>query len=57
MLSKIKLSFTRINYKLFFALIVLGLGNLAFVLYDIAVSKMALVYIWTVAPKIKKILK
>ncbi len=39
------------------ALIVLGLGNLAFVLYDIAVSKMALVYIWTIAPKLKKILK
>ena len=39
------------------ALILLGLGNLAFALYDIAVSKMALVYIWTIAPKIKKILK
>ena len=39
------------------ALIVLGLGNLAFVLYDIAVSKMAMVYIWTISPKLKKILK
>jgi hypothetical protein len=39
------------------AIIVLSLGNLAFVLYDIAVSKMALVYIWTIAPKLKKILK
>lgn len=39
------------------ALIVLSLGNLAFVLYDIAVSRMATVYMWVVRPKFKNILK
>ena len=39
------------------ALIVLSLGNLAFVLYDIAVSRMATVYMWVVRPKFENILK
>lgn len=39
------------------AVITLGLGNVAFVLYDIAVSRMATVYMSVVKPKIKKIFK
>ena len=39
------------------ALILLGLGNIVFVLYDIAVSRMAGVYLGVVRPKIKGILK
>lgn len=39
------------------ALIALGVGNVAFVLYDIAVSRMAMVYMMVVRPKIKRILK
>ncbi len=39
------------------AFITLGVGNVAFVLYDIAVSRMAVVYMMVVRPKIKRILK
>ena len=39
------------------ALIALGVGNVAFVLYDIAVSRMAMFYMIVVRPKIKRILK
>ncbi len=39
------------------AFIVLGLGNAAFVLYDIAVSRMAMVYMSVIKPKIKRIFK
>ena len=39
------------------AFILLGLGNIVFVLYDIAVSRMAMMYMSLVHPKIKKYLK
>ncbi len=39
------------------AIILLLLGNAAFVLYDIAVSRMATVYIYIIKPKVKKIFK
>ncbi len=38
-------------------LILLGLGNAVFVLYDIAVSRMAMTYMAVVRPKLKKIFK
>ncbi len=39
------------------ALIFLGLGNIVFVLYDIAVSRMASVYLIMLHPKIKRFFK
>ena len=39
------------------ALITLGIGNVAFILYDIAVSRMAVVYMMVIRPKIKRIFK
>ena len=39
------------------SLILLGLGNIVFVLYDIAVSRMAMVYIAVIRPKMKRIFK
>lgn len=39
------------------ALIILALGNITFVFYDIAVSRMATLYITIIRPKIKKIFK
>ena len=39
------------------AFILLGLGNIVFVLYDIAVSRMAMMYMAVIRPKIKKYLK
>ena len=39
------------------AVILLALGNVAFMLYDIAVSRMATVYISVIKPKIKQFFK
>lgn len=39
------------------AIILLALGNVVFVCYDIAVSRMAMMYISVIHPKLKKILK
>lgn len=39
------------------ALITLGLGNIVFVVYDIAVARMAMFYNFVIRPKIKKFLK
>lgn len=39
------------------ALITLGVGNIVFVVYDIAVARMAMFYNYMVRPKIKKFLK
>ena len=39
------------------AAVTLAVGNAAFVLYDIAISKMAVVYISLVQPKLRKIFK
>ena len=39
------------------AFILPGLGNIVFVLYDIAVSRMAMMYIKIIRPKFKSILK
>ena len=39
------------------AYVLLGLGNIVFVLYDIAVSRMAMMYVKIIRPKFKNILK
>lgn len=39
------------------ALALLGLGNIVFILYDIAVSRMAIFYFVVIQPKIKRIFK
>ena len=39
------------------AFVLLGLGNIVFVLYDIAVSRMATMYVKIVRPKFKNFLK
>ena len=39
------------------ALALLGLGNIVFILYDIAVSRMAMFYFVVIQPKIKRIFK
>lgn len=39
------------------AYILLALGNVVFVVYDIAVSRMSMFYLYVVHPKLKKILK
>ena len=39
------------------AYILLAVGNIVFVLYDIAVSRMSMAYMYVLHPKIKKILK
>ncbi len=39
------------------ALITLGLGNVVFVLYDIAISRMAMLYMWVIKPKLKNFFK
>ncbi len=38
-------------------IVLLGLGNAVFVIYDIAVSRMAMLYVNLILPKIKKIIK